>query len=1792
MLVLCCFTGSRLGTPSASAFSTERIDSLAVTNESVLDGVIIAANGASHNRDTLDVRVQTYFSRSGLDAPTSSYVVVVSLMNSSGDPHPIYNQQGVSSNNYAVYFPVSLAMGGSRTVTNHISLRPVTRLDPYDTYYVDVELYEWVGSPHFYTRRDDEQTTSQMYFHFNNTNPNDAAYNVIAALMGCTVARAYAVKTAPLKTAYIVNVPYTLLRFDAFSAGPSSTNIPVDFDAELVDAAAPETPIPLKSVTHLYPTREMFAYDAVAPVPDPYQSFFFDDSLLIEPADGVQLDSVAAQYVVKVRIKHRDSAATNYTPGNLKSTVAQNLLHFNGALRFGAVTAIMTNITNHPAWEGLVGGSVATRVSLGTGGAYISGFPQHEVSSSGSLDVLLDTNGIATVIGGVATVGAPVPDTGAVANVRFSRTNIVLNASGASAEVKVILPAGMGWATNASSKTANPFLTFPGIPLDASLRPNVNAVVNETRYYSEETKPLLFESAWMVWTPSTGRFELHNPVAHYVRTQEIHQVEQNFPPVVDTRSRLSNELLYRSAGVKAGTKVVISPRANGSAQLEAELTLGASEFAAHFPLGGVRWSHVEASELIISNSLINPQRSLLKGCTSVVVYCEQGCGAQQDCSGGAGFAYLKVNPTGAILRFTADGGLWGSGAFTHHLSTNKTLSWGASADGQFAHSVGNFTNANFFMPGHFLGSQAGSIPIPSRPAAMLLEGVLTNNLASFERYGSAAYTNGLGDYAGVNLRMTNHPLARARSRIGGVLVSSYPLTTRSKYYARQSGVNGIHEDVPGGFPGGLTIYGYPFTFSKFGLSYLSGDTHDSRTQGNVVLPYPSGFTQEFSRLKLTCVGDLSNAEVPAGSPDKLLQYWNAKIKPLGLLFKRNDNGNCNPGTGSLAMPVVTHVAHISEPLVGVLGFEPGGDLISAAAGIAALDSRLSAPNAIRLAGPTNKPYSFTCVSKAYFNDYSLAAAGDKDPGEGYVSLAGSMDLPFFDNALVHLHTSADTNSITAPVYLAGGWPQYGWKEGDDSFFNSATFDSTNRGAPASASLNGYRVAEEQFRPRAKKAWIPGITFDFPLRWNSASRVFKSYEPTAMDLAVVEAQGRVGFMTPTDTKISFTSQTNEPSWYVSTIDACLQKDIAHNEDEAADFFECLGSNVVRAINMGREDLAYALSDNPAKLFDQALSDLLRPVMLNLAGQLRSPANYDAAKWNTLVAQYVSGGPGAPAANVRARLPLLINNPDPATTGLVERLDWVLRRVGWLTDAMARQVRYDPLTGASLASPENGILYEDPQGAMLLADYLLQFMEDWEWLHDLFALVAQAGLQGKVETLLEVKEMAFAGLRGHFAGLSNQVEQTRTRLEGGGEINEELQAALPSDVVAAITDAARNALTDYLLKDVYPTYMAADWTDQRLADAMLAHVQRAFHASSAAAGIQASLRRHFYDLNAAVEHDCGAVFQELNDVIFEVVSDLLEMADEQLKKFLGDKSSYGSANQLSGYADIKDDSLHELRIDGQYQLGLINIFDLKFKGYLLIKALQSEGEQGGTACPYPGGKAMEVTLVAEDVSMPLPGKDVKATVNTHFTFAPDPFEPLGLSGGFKLTSGKILLPPMEIGALNASLAFGQEENYLAGKFEGKTTGDDVSIAGGLFAGRACSLEPLKQVDEDVAAIVKAAPFFGIYAYGEGTFPVIPLYIADLYAGFGCGFLFLDNMFGQTLLMRAKAKILRIVTVTGEIKLVAAKGYTFSLDDVSFLGRGKIIGCIDLWLTEVCGHLAMTLTYLNGDWDLSDPDIGYGK
>jgi len=290
-----------------------------------------------------------------------------------------------------------------------------------------------------------------------------------------------------------------------------------------------------------------------------------------------------------------------------------------------------------------------------------------------------------------------------------------------------------------------------------------------------------------------------------------------------------------------------------------------------------------------------------------------------------------------------------------------------------------------------------------------------------------SYYDGFANYAGVNFRGP----AQGRSIIAGQTTDWYPLIPEAKYYARFGGVSGIHQAAV--FPSNLTLYGYAFTFSGYRLSYLDSENWQSLTDGSLVLPYPSGFTQEFAEMKFLCRGALGSARVPASSGPKTMRYWNTMITPQTVEFRPTANDPCSLSNRFLVLGVETKLPLIPQAFHALLGFQSNGNLVTADTGVQGVDSRFPVPAEISLQGSGGGYYKFSTASEGYFNNWD---EGADRPEAGFFNLAGRIKFPFFVNSKTHLHvepTGIANNSAKVRHLAArfpGGYQSDGLPPGD------------------------------------------------------------------------------------------------------------------------------------------------------------------------------------------------------------------------------------------------------------------------------------------------------------------------------------------------------------------------------------------------------------------------------------------------------------------------------------------------------------------------------------------------------------------------------------------------------------------------------------------------------------------------------------------------------------------------------------------------------------------------------------------
>ena len=949
-----------------------------------------------------------------------------------------------------------------------------------------------------------------------------SAAGVVGFLTSDSVTQPYAVATIAGGDSFQVQVGGTLGRLDQLALAVASDNYNIYLDASITGDVSG----PIALVNARTTLAAALANHSAAGGPS---AVAINQTLALQPT--AQLDSTDS-YSITVMLSYAgpDAVETLADTATLRS---QRLLYFNGTLLFGSTVTQISAIANAPEPLGTVAG-VGENSTLGIppGGAALASNPTYTFGTGDNLGVLLHLDGTAEVTAGSVVLAAPTtPDSGTVNGVAFSRNNVVLDATGGlTAAVAVQFPAGFGVGIGRNTRrllgsfpagtlALNGALSVTGL---VSLSPSS---VNADAFYAvHDELPEMFQSSGIDWDIAAGTFTVHRLNTFHVRAAEMSMLNDpalraslSDPSAAD---RPSNDGYLLNPAADAGWDVVISTDPQGRAVIaSAQIDLPPSNYTAHFPLGtNVAWT--QAGIVVIQGGLIDTTQSSLPGATDASFTTSPGAPTSPQPAGTDTFTF---SPGAAAWSFTPDGGLHAEG-----LIVPAPLRWGARDATHFANLTDNFPAASAHLPGHIMRGVLATTSSDNRAGEVLYSGWEQPGNASYsERPGNAAsYALGLADYAGLNLRVAADGAQNATSLIGDASVGPYPLRATSKYYVRPAGISGIHEAVTSAFAsqaGSLVLHGFPLALTNFQLSFLDNTMHDSLVGGVVTVPAPrptlAGLAQPFSQLKLTSKGEPSEVVLPEPNNfEHTLTYWNAKFHPLTVEFQQHPT-NANLFALVIGAEVMLEGV-VKDPIRGALGFFPGGRMVAASDGFPGVTSRLKPPKLIGLHGTgsfldASRPaFSVHPVSDVYFNDPSAGGA----PDTGFVSFAGTVAVPFFEDLKVHVLARANGSQTTV---------RRGWSDASGDFFSNAKFDPSNRGFPP-VGLAAYENPADPgdlYNPHAKQSWMGFVDFDMPIVWDSALRQFASSVPETRDFLVLNSERVITQLAPSGAAIRFGLQFN-------------------------------------------------------------------------------------------------------------------------------------------------------------------------------------------------------------------------------------------------------------------------------------------------------------------------------------------------------------------------------------------------------------------------------------------------------------------------------------------------------------------------------------------------------------------------------------------------------------------------------------------------------------------------------------------
>jgi hypothetical protein len=1736
-----------------------------------------------------NLQAQTVFNVENFTGTNVAYSNVLSyrFINAASNlPHPILDVNATTNlaYTYSITNVVTLAAGTNAFFTNTAFIRPAALVSHLSNYYIECRLLTNGVLAQTLT------TAPATYWHFTNTVSGDASLNVLGRLNSAGWSQTYAVQSVPGENSFVVDTDYELRRWDDIGSG-ATVNIPVVLNYTLKDSTGNTIPLTRSSDTF---------YDALPG----YQIIFFFQpvtinvtrSLNIRPS--IQLDSVNKTYYLTVTLAHTNNLASGQTlTANSLPTTTTELLHFNGNLLFGTspiITATMDNLGVAPPANPPVAGSIPTTLN-GLDG-HVTSKPSHTFAGAGPIGVKLQVNGDAVVASGSLVLNAPAQDTDSFKAVNFLRGPITLNSSGAFADVKLTLPRGMGYRTNDTvSRVIYPSIQFTGVALNSTLVPAADQVFfpGLPLFVVEESKPVWNQTDKIIWHVSSGGFDFPSAGvgAIYVRANEyayLQSVSNNLVDPVEMGDKRSNDK-YWLALTGASANPTVRTDVNSNALLSASFNFGNGAFRAHFPYDTVvQWTG--AGGLKVSDDLVVQGSSSLSGASPVSVPYTRDC---PDCGGaGAGITTPSITPSNAVFNFTRDGGLVAGGLTVGTVN----LQWGyiGSPTLDYAQQAFGFTEGAFHMPGVFVRGDQNSLPLNQGATTILYSGFAVSNLNVIERPLTAAYSRGLADYAGLNFRCLNDGAHGARSTIAGTKNINWQLDARSKYYVRYAGVDGIHEAVPGTFPTNLTLWGYKFTFTSYGLSYLDSLNKDSRTDGAIDLPYPAQFVQGFNNMKFSCLGAPLSGDVPQGDGFKLMAYWSADFKTHSIQFKSNNS--CSPGTGYLVLGIEGYASHVDKPLFGYVGFFNNGDQIPKSFGLDGVDSRLKLPNVIKMEGPNKSTYSYTPVADAYYNAY---AGAPPLPTAGWISVYGKLDVPFFMDMQIQLQTSCHTNGASAsnaPIYLAGGWkrpgssnPNHGWLNATGKTpFETNFFDWSNRGWPTVGGLTieNYRnnATGEDYHPRAQKLWLGVVDFDYPMSWNFTLRSFKSWQERTNDLLVLKVQHQVKYLDAKQAEIDFGAQ----------YDGLPKISIANMAFNAIDEATGVGAAVVKAAAQPVEDLLSAGLDEMNQMLDTQMNRLMDGVFAKTVDPIvdtlyNNLSNQWANNWYTLTIpqrqQFLTSlssnlnkylvGDGSVANNLSAAL-LTVGSPVNEANNLIGQVEGYLRDA---TNAICSVVGVINTTTNGLPIGSNVVgLIAQVGGDRPIIPKLMNGL-----VGELAPQFIDALIGPTVSNIIKDLEPALQQIQQTLNQTKDTISQVSAQLGPVGDFTKEVDDTIHG-YSAEITNVSLHvsiAVTqffgklDFSVDNPFQHVSAVDvkkFIRQKIEDE--------FFATTAAAQVQTILRQRLYDLDAALREQIDSVFQEVNGALRNVISQSLAELDNSINGALGEISDVMGAGKIDGHALIVGDSLKLLRLDGHFQWKAPD--SLEFDAYLQIKEYDSDGTPG---CSSSSGSFTEVTLGANHVPLKWVSPDLQANIGAKFTFDGTVPFPVNFGGSLELI-GDLSFEAFILHDLAAAVAFGKYENYIA--LKGGVRFDGYDFSGAIFFGRTCSLDPLLLIDPDVAGVLGNPPFTGAYVYAQGWLPISELVLGipasclfEISAGVGAGaFYFAEGpTYGGKMFLGVSGELLCIVSIEGDITLIGVKHG----DDLRFKGHGHFEAEVGPCPFCISVSKDVGVSYINKKWNL---------
>jgi hypothetical protein len=1792
---------------------SETINSVGVMSGSYVIASDAKNGAAGYDRDEIRVRTVVTFDPSG--AGSATYRFGYRLLSESGSAMRLNNGSGSAVTTvFGAPFTVNFTSGNELARTYNEDIAPIDLLSPGQRYRWEVTIYEQNGKGG-YDAQDDRFSSFGTYFHFISMDPSDDPLNVLVEVVSVDFTRLTALQTASSTSQrqFVAQVEFRLHRYDRWDQSPVSSAVQGEVTYDLRRSSDNKSIVIENTQQSWTRTNVPDHVIGTGGVKEPSVTTAVV-TMQVSPED--QLQSFSELYDLNLSIAHIEQAGKPPVPnGGEFASADTRLLHFNGRLTGTGDSdrLILTEITDEKA-QSLLSDSVLTAPDILA--AYVQGNSGFEIVPAGQFFLKLFDDGHAEFFSASDSlqINAPsLPDRDTKDNIAFQRNGLTFSQSGLrAAEVFLRLPTGLGYfigraVPDVYPKVYSAFLASSNVSLDQNLAPESDLVftppAGDFYHLIEESKPLGLVVSSITWDIGLARIRTSaasvptDEQVYYIRAAEVESLISAPIPSAD-KQLFSNELMYRFVDAVVNSSNSRSWRAgpDEDALTTLRVSLTGGNFNAHFPARtSMKWT--AGGQLDIDDDIPDYSHSYLDGIVSVDTEYARDCASTiANGCGQIGSQFIQWIPDGNRLRFTPDGGLIGTGALLSGGSGTADevkVSYIEAAPGEtYAHQTSAFATTNFLLAGHALPTPSDLSEADDGPGTLHNSGFNINSGSlgqpPAERPGSVAYLDGFGDYPGMNYRAgAQGSPPTATSYLAGNAIAPYVLASRSKFYTRPAGVNGILQ--PQTVPPDIDIYGYNTTITAFGLSFLNSEVHESVTRGAFNLPYPSGLFLNFDHLAFDCLGRPVGGEIIGAPLDADLDFWSADITVRALSFEPPAGFECDPSVAFLTLGLRAWASNVPLPLAGSLAFNPDGTIVTPGGQALSpehVDSRLTFPDPSEIVGPDGRNYPFTAAHNAYFDAYTQAA--DPSAGMGNINLLGFLNVPFFEDFQVHIQTKSREANTTDLIYMLGGWTE----ADGDSPFDSAEFDTDHTGYPDNGNLADYRDTEtettDELPLQANQEWLGIVTFNYDLSWNSTTRTFKAAEPRTSDFLVLNTFHELTYLDPEIADFDFGANLGLafPELNLQNIAGEALGSITSTfEDQLAAGASEVAGSLIDGIDAGGD----LLNDQLDALFDEIFAETIDPLIDDMYNEIAA-ANGDIATIQGIVNDYMDGTSG--------QITQALNDLNGAIDDAGSVIDEVDTRLGQFQVAIRSIIgRVELAADGQIIIPDSFLLdaaedllpdqsqVEDVVDGLFAKDndvYNTTEVLISALITDLagelaanLATLATNELNEQVAALLEEAEPTIEQVKSVLVDAHNAVGEVRTQLQTATGIHQELENAFDAAAaeITAFMDEAKDQVNGY-----FEEIMIAEFDPEEVKAHIRQEIRDRFNASPLIAEVQEILKQYVYDLEALIQQGISTLFAEINRIMLDAVAEYLP-TDGAVQGFLDDLSALAVAAEITGYAQVNGDAIRKLRLDCALQLKLPD--DFGFDGFVEINQLDSLGDDG---CSFAGeGEyAAECIIGANNIGVSWVGDGLRFNIAGKFSFdTASGFNLRGMGGAFEMTEGTIGIEAVSITDLAAAAMFGMDENYLAAAVGMKI--DQYILSGGVFFGRACSLDPLLLIDPDVGNVLGDPPFTGIYTFGEGQFPIFGascVFSLQVIAGAGV-FIFEEGpTIGGKMIAGAVGKALCAVEIGGRVELIGSK----SGNEFSFFGRGSLFGEVGACPICITFNESVEITYSQNTWDYS--------